>query len=113
MKKQLSERELIELQIQAYEFYAGLIDRAVESGAHEAHMPRWDEQRAVEYRQLAEQLRRRLAELEAADPAAADPAAADSPATAPVPTTTPAPTPVSAEPEPETAMVGEPGNTSE
>lgn len=68
MSEPLSERELIKLQIQAYEFYAGLIDRAVVSGAHEAKMPKWDEQRAVEYRDLAEQLRQRLAELEAADP---------------------------------------------
>lgn len=67
MSEQLSERELIKLQIQAYEFYAGLIGRAVVSGAHEAIMPKWDEQRAVEYRDLADQLRQRLAELEATD----------------------------------------------
>ncbi|MBF6592053.1 MAG: hypothetical protein IVW57_16210 [Ktedonobacterales bacterium] len=81
MRKQLSEGELIRLQIQAYEFYAGLIDRAVETGAHDVRMPRWDEQRALEYRQLAEQLRRRLAELEAEDKAAAE-----RPAIVPVPT---------------------------
>ncbi|HEU5348951.1 MAG TPA: hypothetical protein VFU63_10115 [Ktedonobacterales bacterium] len=63
----MSERELIKLQIQAYEFYAGLIDRAVVSGAKEAKMPKWNEQRAIEYRDLAEQLRQRLAELEAAN----------------------------------------------
>ena len=68
MSEPLSERELIKLQIQAYEFYAGLIDRAVVSGAKEAKMPKWDDQRAVEYRDLAEQLRQRLAELEASDP---------------------------------------------
>ncbi len=72
MAESLSERELIKLQIQAYEFYAGLIDRAVISGAHEAKMPKWDEQRGVEYRNLADQLRQRLAELEAADPQALD-----------------------------------------
>jgi hypothetical protein len=49
-----------------------LIDRAVISGAHEAKMPKWDEQRAVEYRDLADQLRQRLAELEASDPQALD-----------------------------------------
>ncbi|HEX6543053.1 MAG TPA: hypothetical protein VF040_14945 [Ktedonobacterales bacterium] len=80
MAEQLSERELIKLQIQAYEFYAGLIDRAVVSGAHEAKMPKWDEQRAVEYRNLAEQLRQRLAELEAADAQAID-----KPAVTPIP----------------------------
>ena len=72
MAEPLSERELIKLQIQAYEFYAGLIDLAVVSGAHEAKMPKWDEQRAVEYRDLAEQLRQRLAELEATDAKALD-----------------------------------------
>ena len=91
MKKQLSERELIELQIQAYEFYAGLIDRAVGGGSQDARLPRWDEQRALEYRQLAEQLRRRLAELDAAAPTAAE-----APAVVPVPTT-PAPVPEEAE----------------
>ena len=68
MSEPLSERDLIKLQIQAYEFYAGLIDRAVIGGAKEAKMPKWDDQRAVEYRDLAEQLRQRLAELEASDP---------------------------------------------
>ena len=66
-----SEKELLRLQIQAYEFYAGLIDRAVTNGAHEAIMPKWDEQRAVEYKQLADQLRQRLAELEQQDTQAA------------------------------------------
>ncbi len=127
MKKQLSERELIELQIQAYEFYAGLIDRAVGGGSHEAHLPRWDEQRALEYRQLADQLRRRLAELDAQT--------ADAPATTPVPIpaeaepavpfvvaepavpfavaeSAPASGTQAAEPEPEAAVVGEPGGNT-
>ncbi len=68
MTQPVNDRELLRLQIQAYEFYAGLIDRAVGGSAHEAKMPRWDEQRAVEYRALAEQLRTQLAELEAAEP---------------------------------------------
>ncbi|HLY32554.1 MAG TPA: hypothetical protein VKQ36_16135 [Ktedonobacterales bacterium] len=68
MAQPVNEKELLRLQIQAYEFYAGLIGRAVVSGAHDAKMPRWDEQRAVEYRELAEQLRKQLAELEAASP---------------------------------------------
>ncbi|HZC04293.1 MAG TPA: hypothetical protein VE338_01515 [Ktedonobacterales bacterium] len=62
-----NEKELLRLQIQAYEFYAGLIDRAVSNGARETIMPKWDEQRALEYKRLAEQLRQRLAELEQAD----------------------------------------------
>ncbi|HEY7973988.1 MAG TPA: hypothetical protein VID72_01480 [Ktedonobacterales bacterium] len=61
------EKELLRLQIQAYEFYAGLIDRAVTNGAREAIMPKWDEQRAIEYKQLADQLRERLAQLEQED----------------------------------------------
>lgn len=61
------EKELLRLQIQAYEFYAGLIGRAVTNGAHETIMPKWDEQRALEYKQLADQLRARLAELERED----------------------------------------------
>ncbi|MGZ3581290.1 MAG: hypothetical protein ACXVCO_00515 [Ktedonobacterales bacterium] len=71
MTKPLSERELLQIQIKTYEFYAGLIDRAV-GGAHAAKLPKWDEQRAEEYKQLADQLRARLAELaerEAAAPA--------------------------------------------
>jgi hypothetical protein len=80
MSEPLSERELIKLQIQAYEFYAGLIDRAVVSGAHDTVMPKWDDQRAVEYRNLAEQLRQRLAELEATDASGLN-----APATAPIP----------------------------
>lgn len=59
-----NEKELLRLQIQAYEFYSGLIDRAVTNGAHEAIMPKWDEQRALEYKRLAEQLRQRLEQLE-------------------------------------------------
>ncbi len=81
MSKQVSERELLQLQIQAYEFYAGLIDRAVGTGTHEAKLPKWDEQRALEYRQLADQLRERLAELEKDDPQELD-----APGVIPVPT---------------------------
>ena len=67
-----TEKELLRLQIQAYEFYSGLIDRAVTNGAHETIMPKWDEQRALEYMRLAEQLRQRLAQLEREDGAATD-----------------------------------------
>lgn len=71
-----NEKELLRLQIQTYEFYSGLIDRAVTNGAHEAIMPKWDEQRALEYKQLAEQLRQRLAQLEREDAQASDAEAA-------------------------------------
>ena len=63
----MDEKEILIRQIKAYEFYAGLIERAVGGGA-QARLPRWDEQRALEYRELAAQLRRRLAELEAQAP---------------------------------------------
>lgn len=79
----VDEKELLKAQIKSYEFYAGLINRAVGGGAS-ARLPRWDEQRAIEYRQLADQLRERLAELEARDQSAASasPAAASQPASA-------------------------------
>jgi hypothetical protein len=60
----VDEKEMLKAQIKAYEFYAGLIERAV-GGGQQAKLPRWDEQRAIEYRDLAAQLRARLAELEA------------------------------------------------
>lgn len=63
MARPLSERELLESQIKAYDFYARLIDRAI-GGSTAVIMPKWDEQRALEYRQLADELRARLAELD-------------------------------------------------
>lgn len=64
-----SERELLESQIQRYEFYAGLIDRAV-GGGTQPKLPKWDEQRAQEYQRLADELRVRLAELTAREASA-------------------------------------------
>lgn len=74
MVQPVSERELLESQIKAYEFYARLIDRAV-GGSAAAIMPKWDEQRAQEYARLADELRARLAALDekAAEASAADP----------------------------------------
>ncbi|MGO8948468.1 MAG: hypothetical protein ACLQUY_12570 [Ktedonobacterales bacterium] len=66
MSKPVSKRELLEMQIKTYEFYAGLIDRAI-GGSRANTMPKWDEQRAVEYRQLAEELREQLAEMDKQD----------------------------------------------
>jgi hypothetical protein len=83
MTKQLTERELIQLQIQAYDFYASLIDRAVGHGSS-PKLPRWDDERALEYKRLADQLRQRLAELEASDPAFLE-----KPATQPIPANPP------------------------
>lgn len=78
MPKPISERELLQLQIQSYEFYARLIDRAV-GGTNATIMPKWDEERAREYKRLADELRERLAELDAreANAPADDPGAAD------------------------------------
>jgi hypothetical protein len=75
--KPLTERELLEIQIKTYDFYAGLIDRAV-GGATAAKMPKWDEERAGEYQRLAAELRARLAELDErqANAPADDPVAA-------------------------------------
>jgi len=64
MPKPLTERELLQIQIKSYEFYARLIDRAV-GGSNSTIMPKWDEQRAEEYKRLADELRERLAELDA------------------------------------------------
>ena len=63
MPKPLTERELIEMQIKTYDFYARLIDRAI-GGSAAAKLPKWDEERAREYQQLADELRARLAELD-------------------------------------------------
>jgi len=71
MTQPVSERELLESQIKAYEFYARLIDRAV-GGSTAAIMPKWDEQRAQDYARIAAELRARLAALD--EKAAAAPA---------------------------------------
>jgi hypothetical protein len=76
--KPLTERELIELQIKTYDFYARLIDRAI-GGAAAAKLPKWDVERAREYEQLANDLRARLAEMDeqALNAPATDPVAVD------------------------------------
>ena len=68
MAKPVSRRELLEIQIKTYEFYAGLIDRAIGTGR--GKLPKWDQQRAQEYLQLAEELRAQLADLKDESPAA-------------------------------------------
>lgn len=78
MPKPLTERELLQIQIQSYDFYARLIDRAV-GGGNSTIMPKWDEERAREYKRLADELRARLAELDAreANAPATDPDATE------------------------------------
>ena len=71
MTKPVSKRELLEMQIKTYEFYAGLIDRAI-GGSRANTMPKWDEQRAIEYKQLADELRAQLAELDKQETANAE-----------------------------------------
>jgi len=84
MSKPVSKRELLEMQIKTYEFYAGLIDRAV-GGPYQAgsKLPKWDEQRALEYKQLADELRAQLAALDEQE--SATPAGVETP----TPSTTP------------------------
>lgn len=69
----MTEKELLDMQIRSYEFYADLIERAVGGTGNE--LPRWNTERAEQYRMLAEQYRRRLAEIEAEERGDAVPAA--------------------------------------
>lgn len=65
MPKPVTKREMLQIQIKTYEFYAGLIDRAVTSGiTGGGTLPKWDDQRAMEYKQLADELRAQLAALD-------------------------------------------------
>ena len=61
----MTEKELLQLQIRSYDFYADLIERA--SGGTSDELPRWNNEKAAQYRRLAEAYRRRLAEIEAAE----------------------------------------------
>jgi hypothetical protein len=72
----VDEIERLRAQIKAYEYYAGLIERAVGGGTL-PKLPRWDDQRAQEYRDLVVQLKQRLAELEARAAAEATPTEPD------------------------------------
>jgi hypothetical protein len=64
----MTEKELLRMQIRSYEFYADLIERS--SGGTGDELPRWNTEKAGQYRRLAEEYRRRLAEVEAAEEAA-------------------------------------------
>jgi uncharacterized protein YdbL (DUF1318 family) len=66
----MTEKELLQMQISSFEFYADLIERSSNGTADE--LPRWNTEKAQQYRQLAEQYRRRLAEIEAAERRAAE-----------------------------------------
>jgi hypothetical protein len=57
----MTEKERLETQARSFEFYAGLIERAVGRGAP---LPVWGPATAEEYRRLASEYRRRAALLE-------------------------------------------------
>ncbi len=61
----MTEKELLQMQIRSYEFYADLIERA--AGGTSDELPRWNNEKALRYRQLAEAYRQRLTEIEAAE----------------------------------------------
>lgn len=65
----MTEKELLQMQIRSMVFYADLIERA--SGGAADELPRWNTEKALQYRQLAEQYRKRLADIEAAEQRAA------------------------------------------
>ncbi|HEY7348939.1 MAG TPA: hypothetical protein VH599_11565 [Ktedonobacterales bacterium] len=56
----MTEKERLEIQARSFEFYAGLIERAVGRGAP---LPVWGPMTAEEYRQQAQEYRRRAAQL--------------------------------------------------
>ena len=56
----MTEKERLETQARSFDFYAGLIERAVGRGAP---LPVWGPMTAGEYRQLADEYRRRAARL--------------------------------------------------
>ncbi len=56
----MTEKERLEAQATSFEFYAGLIEKAVGRGAR---LPVWDQMTAEEYRRQAQELRRRAALL--------------------------------------------------
>jgi hypothetical protein len=65
----MTERELLQMQIRTFEFYADLILRATSGTGDE--LPRWNHGAAEKYLQLAEQYRKRLDALDAAEKQAA------------------------------------------
>ena len=56
----MTEKERLETQARSFEFYAGLIERAIGRGAA---LPVWGPMTAEEYRDLAKQYRERAAAL--------------------------------------------------
>ncbi len=65
----MTEKERLEIQAQSFEFYAGLIERAVGRGAP---LPVWGPMTAEDYRQQAQEYRRRAALLPDDKPASTE-----------------------------------------
>jgi hypothetical protein len=61
----MTEKELLQMQIRSYDFYADLIERSVGGTGNE--LPKWNSERAQQYRELAAQYRKRLEDVEAAE----------------------------------------------
>ena len=68
----MTEKERLETQARSFEFYAGLIERAVGRGAP---LPVWGPMTAEEYRDLARQYRQRAAQLGEREQAEGQPSA--------------------------------------
>ena len=68
----MTEKELLQMQMRSYDFYADLIECAARGAADE--LPSWNHAKALRYRKLAAEYRQRLDAVEAAE-AAQQPAA--------------------------------------
>src|SRR5215472_16072439 len=68
----MTEKERLETQARSFEFYAGLIERAIGRGAP---LPVWGPTTAEEYRDLARQYRQRAAALAEQEKTPVQPAA--------------------------------------
>jgi hypothetical protein len=78
----MTEKERLETQAKSFEFYAGLIERAVGRGAP---LPVWGPMTADEYRQLAQEYHQRAARLEEREQARAKDQARDDESSASLP----------------------------
>ncbi len=58
----MTEKELLQTQMRSFQFYADLIERATRSTGDE--LPRWNSEKAQKFRELAEQYKQRLQEIE-------------------------------------------------
>lgn len=61
----MTEQELLTMQIRSYEFYADLIERS--TGNTKDELPRWNSEKSLQYRTLANRYRKRLVEITTAE----------------------------------------------